>query len=112
LALQWGIDTDPMTAPAMLARPCRNHPARPGVGACPTCGSVICEECSTRVDGILHCRSCLEKFFGAGERRGWRSAGAVVPALLLAPLAWGATALALVGFVSLLGVLAEWMRNP
>jgi hypothetical protein len=96
---------------AVPARPCRNHPARPGVGACPTCGSIICEECSTRVEGILHCRSCLAKVAEAGERQGWRSGPALIPALLLLPLAWAATALALVGFVSLLGLLAEWART-
>jgi hypothetical protein len=100
-----------MSEAAALARPCRNHPARPGVGACPTCGSVICEECSTRVEGILHCRSCLAKVVDAGAGRGWRSGPAVIPALLLAPLAWVATTLALVSLVSLLGLVAEWTRK-
>jgi hypothetical protein len=95
-----------------MRQTCRNHPARPGVGACPTCGSVICEECSTRVDGILHCRTCLANVAREAARRGWRSSRAVLPAVLLAPLAWAATALALYSFVSLLGLVAEWARKP
>jgi hypothetical protein len=99
------------TAWADAGRSCRNHPARPGIGACPTCGSVICEECSTRVEGILHCRSCLAKVAEDGGRRGWRSGPAVIPALLIAPIAWAAAALALVSLVSLLGFVAEWARK-
>ena len=96
---------------AVLARPCRNHASRPGIGACRACGAVICEECSTRVEGILHCRACLAKVVRGAEGRGWRSLSAVLPALLLAPLAWLATALALAGFVSLLHAVAEWVRS-
>ncbi len=109
--LQWGSNHAPMSEAALPARPCRNHPGRPGIGGCPTCGAVICEECSTRVEGILHCRTCLAKVADAGARGGWRSASAVIPALLLGPLAWLATSLALIGFVSLLGLVSEWARK-
>lgn len=39
---------------------CRNHPDRPGIGVCMRCRAVVCAGCSTRVDGINHCPSCLK----------------------------------------------------
>ena len=38
---------------------CRHHPDRDGVGICVKCGTVICTECSTRIDGINYCTHCL-----------------------------------------------------
>jgi hypothetical protein len=67
---------------------CKNHPGRPGLGVCPGCGTTVCEECSTRLDGVLQCRSCLDRRRAAGGKVRWRSAGAVFPAVLLVPLAW------------------------
>ena len=40
---------------------CRNHPDREGVGICVACRRVFCVECSTKIDGINHCRECLAK---------------------------------------------------
>lgn len=38
---------------------CQYHPARPGVGICVKCGTVVCTECSTKFDGINHCAVCV-----------------------------------------------------
>lgn len=38
---------------------CRNHPEREGVGICVACRRVFCIECSTKIDGVNHCRECL-----------------------------------------------------
>lgn len=38
---------------------CLYHPARPGVGICVKCGTVVCTECSTKFDGINHCAPCV-----------------------------------------------------
>lgn len=38
---------------------CTNHPSRDGVGICMGCRMVICEECSTKLDGINTCIDCL-----------------------------------------------------
>jgi hypothetical protein len=38
---------------------CLYHPARPGVGICVKCGTVVCTECSTKFDGINHCAVCV-----------------------------------------------------
>ena len=72
----------------LAATACRNHPGRPGIGVCPSCATPVCEECSTRVDGILHCRACLASKASAEARPPWRSLSAVLPALVLTPLAW------------------------
>jgi len=40
---------------------CRNHPDREGVGICVACRLVFCVECSTKIDGVNHCRECLAK---------------------------------------------------
>jgi hypothetical protein len=89
------------------SRSCRNHPARPGIGSCPSCSAVICEECSTRVDGILHCRECLARAAAGDRRRSWRSWSAVIPTLSLVPVAYLAVAYALQGLVTILALLAS-----
>ena len=38
---------------------CSNHPEREGVGICVSCRSVVCVECSTRVDRMNYCIRCL-----------------------------------------------------
>jgi hypothetical protein len=48
---------------------CRYHPERPGVGICVKCQTVICTECSTRLDGINHCAVCVARLEENQERR-------------------------------------------
>lgn len=38
---------------------CANHPEREGVGVCVGCRSVICVECSTKIDRMNYCTRCL-----------------------------------------------------
>lgn len=38
---------------------CRNHPDREGVGICVSCRTVVCVECSTKVDRMNYCIRCL-----------------------------------------------------
>ncbi|MHC4661162.1 MAG: hypothetical protein ACYS8W_05685 [Planctomycetota bacterium] len=38
---------------------CANHPKRKGMGICVVCRKVICSECLTRIEGIIHCKDCL-----------------------------------------------------
>lgn len=72
-----------MTSPALR---CLAHPERPGIGVCTRCRATLCEECATRVEGILRCRECLAQHAAPAVGRGWRSLSALLPALLLAPL--------------------------
>ena len=92
---------------------CRNHSERPGIGICPACVTPICEECATRVDGILRCRSCLAGTAGLAAPIRWRSASALAPAAVLLPLAWLAASFAFyslaVGIVAA-GELSRWIQ--
>ena len=97
--------------PILPTRACRNHPARPGLGVCPSCSSVVCEECSIRVDGILHCRACQVSAVAAPDRPRWRSLSAVLPALVLLPVAWGAVTLLLQGLAGALALVGSWLRE-
>ena len=40
---------------------CKYHPEREGIGICVRCRTVICSECSTKIDGINNCHYCLEQ---------------------------------------------------
>ena len=39
---------------------CSNHPDREGVGICVSCRSVVCVECSTKIDRMNYCIRCLQ----------------------------------------------------
>ena len=63
---------------------CRNHPEREGVGICVACRRVFCVECSTKIDGVNHCRECLAKRQKTAQASATRSAGFLVRAIELA----------------------------
>lgn len=86
---------------------CRHHPDRPGIGVCPTCSVTVCEECATRVEGILRCRACLAKEPGSPAASRWRSASALAPAALLTPLAYLGVAYGLYGLGMAVAASAE-----
>ncbi|MEW6378440.1 MAG: hypothetical protein AB1611_02400 [bacterium] len=44
---------------SMVSANCILHPHRKAFGLCVQCRTPICSECSTRVDGINYCQSCL-----------------------------------------------------
>ncbi len=69
-----------------LALRCLAHPERPGIGVCTRCRATLCEECATRVEGILRCRECLAQHAAPAAGGGWRSLPALLPALVLGPL--------------------------
>lgn len=87
---------------------CRFHPDRHGIGVCTRCSATLCEECATRVEGILRCRDCLAGQRAAPEATGWRSASALLPALALTPLVWAALGLGLYALALGLALLREW----
>ena len=91
---------------------CRHHPQRVGIGRCMSCQGTFCEECATRVEGILRCRDCLPRPAERSEAKsGWRSLPAVAPALLLAPLAYLVVAYGLYGLAASLAVLQTWRQG-
>jgi hypothetical protein len=89
---------------------CRHHPQRAGLGRCMSCGGTFCEECATRVDGILRCRDCLPRAAArlAAPTSRWRSLPAVGPALLLWPLAYLVVAFGLYGLAASITLLQTW----
>jgi hypothetical protein len=46
-----------MAAPSAT---CSQHELREAVGICVRCRAAMCAECITKIDGINHCRRCLE----------------------------------------------------
>ena len=38
---------------------CATHPDRPAVGACVSCGHMVCAECKVEVDDRIYCKSCV-----------------------------------------------------
>jgi uncharacterized integral membrane protein len=42
---------------------CAYHPDREPVGACVSCGKLICVECKTEIAGKMYCNPCVEKMF-------------------------------------------------
>lgn len=98
---------------ALGALNCRNHPQRVGVGRCMSCQGTFCEECATRVEGILRCRDCLPRAAPPEEGRAvrWRSLPAVGPALLLTPLACLVVALGLYGLAVALVLFQSWRQG-
>ncbi|HKJ93355.1 MAG TPA: B-box zinc finger protein [Longimicrobiales bacterium] len=52
---------------------CQNHPQREAIGICVQCRVRICSECTTKVEGINYCVSCLAGLAVEGGRRASRS---------------------------------------
>ena len=46
-------------------RPCANHPDRPALALCKSCGKAVCQECTTTWEGIYYCGPCLREKRGA-----------------------------------------------
>jgi len=42
---------------------CAYHPDRDAVGACVSCGRLICAECKTVLGGKIYCNPCADKVF-------------------------------------------------
>lgn len=52
---------------------CQNHPQREAIGICVQCRVRICSECTTKVEGINYCVSCLAGLAVEGGRRAGRA---------------------------------------
>jgi hypothetical protein len=53
-----------VTALPSGATACANHPRREAIGICVRCRTQVCGECTTKVDGINYCVSCLAALAG------------------------------------------------
>jgi hypothetical protein len=81
------------------------------VGACTACRATLCEECATRVDGILHCRACLARVAARPRTRGGRSLPALAPALGLGFVVWLLLGYGFYGLVVLLAFALERLAS-
>ncbi len=98
-------------APGLAQWRCRQHADRPGIGLCARCRATLCEECATRLDGILHCRQCLTRAARGARSGRWRSLSALAPACALGLLTWLALGYGFYGLVALAALGAEWARR-
>ncbi len=76
----------PLTPFAQAAAACANHPRREAIGICVRCRKQVCGECTTKVDGINHCVSCLAALAGPRKEKadGTAESSAAVASLWLA----------------------------
>jgi len=65
-----------------LVATCENHVQREAIGVCVRCRTRVCSECSTKVEGINYCVSCLAGLaLEGGRAAGRRKAGEAGSAL-------------------------------
>jgi hypothetical protein len=76
----------------MLQRTCVNHPDRKAIGVCVMTGQAICNECSTRYEGVNYSKQGLAQLKAqrqnevASNLSGWRIVGWLISPLLLAAM--------------------------
>ena len=49
---------------------CAYHPDREAVGACISCGRLICAECKTVLGEKIYCNPCADKMFASRAETG------------------------------------------
>ena len=87
---------------------CANHPEREGVGICVNCRSVVCVECTTRVDRMNYCYRCLQQAAEpAREAKRENRTAEVALGIPLLLLAFAATAAVFAAMGFLLAVLRQ-----
>lgn len=86
---------------------CGTHPDREGVGICVSCRSVVCVECSTRVDRMNYCIRCLQS---AAQPAAAREEDPRREVLLGVPLLLGSFLLSIAIFAAL-GFLLALLRQ-
>lgn len=58
---------------------CAYHPERDTVGACISCGKLVCEECKKTIGGKIHCHPCSLSVLSVVENTSGQGSSAVVP---------------------------------
>ena len=86
---------------------CGNHPDREGIGICVGCRSVVCVECSTKIDRMNYCIRCLQAAAPVERSRDDPRADTVagIP-LLIGSFALTAALFAVLGL--LLAIVRNW----
>lgn len=86
---------------------CANHPEREGIGICVSCRSVVCVECSTKIDRMNYCVRCLE---AAQQPQAQAKERPALETALAIPLLLGAL-LAAAGVFAAFGFLLVYLRH-
>lgn len=68
----------------LARRVCVQHPDRPSLAVCMSCGNAICQECATQWEGINYCTTCLAALQKPATER---SRNFALVAMILASLA-------------------------
>jgi len=58
---------------------CAYHPDREAVGACVSCGKLVCEGCKTVLGGKIYCNPCADRIFTTRTEAGVSQAAAGAP---------------------------------
>lgn len=61
---------------------CSQHALREATGICVRCRAPMCGECITKIDGINHCRRCLELMVSSDAAAATPEAAARMPTWL------------------------------
>ncbi|MEK7467173.1 MAG: B-box zinc finger protein [Planctomycetota bacterium] len=80
-----------------VAYQCVNHPGRPAIGVCVKCQAPVCPDCTTKVQGINHCLSCLQLRVKPTDTSIRRPPPSVTPAGIAAAFAFFVLVFALLG---------------
>ncbi|MFC2018980.1 hypothetical protein ACFLU4_03380 [Chloroflexota bacterium] len=70
-----------------MAMNCAYHPDRDAMGACVSCGRLVCIECKTELGGKIYCNPCADKQFSSGHAQEQLKTGLEVKTGFF-PLAW------------------------
>ena len=54
---------------ALARQSCAEHPDRHSFALCVSCRKVLCQECTTQLEGINYCRTCLPGVAAAPVKR-------------------------------------------
>lgn len=82
-----------MNAPSSI---CTHHALREAVGVCIRCGDALCRDCITKIDGVNHCKTCLETLAAAQAREAPEPSRGVSD---FAALSFGMTLLSILAWV-------------
>ncbi len=85
---------------------CFYHPGRDAVGACVSCGKMVCLECRTILSSKIYCQPCADEIFSKGIASAKEAASTVKPAVGVSGVWW-----LLPIFLTWLGGLIAWLAN-
>ena len=89
---------------------CFYHPGRDAVGACVSCGKMVCTECRTVLGGKIYCQPCADEIFAPKKPTEAKPAEVAKPAPVVYSRIGGAWWLLPI-FLVWVGGLITWAVN-